>query len=103
MNEPEQIPEGLRDLIDDYLNGVLDAPRMSELEAHLEADADARRYFVRYARLHTDLLLEVRARLAGKRALDTIEHLVEDSVPSSESPLTQPTPRRSLAPWLSLK
>jgi ferric-dicitrate binding protein FerR (iron transport regulator) len=62
-------PQPLRDAIDDYLNGLLDEARTRELEDALRADADLRRYFVRYARLHTDLHLEVRARRAGERAL----------------------------------
>ncbi|HYT92414.1 MAG TPA: FecR domain-containing protein [Gemmataceae bacterium] len=63
------VPEFLKDAIDDYLHGLLDEARLQELEEALRADADLRRYFVRYARLHTDLHLEVRARQAGDRAL----------------------------------
>jgi hypothetical protein len=76
-NEPEQLPEPLKDLIDDYLNGLLDEAQMAELEKCLRADARARRYFVRYARLHTDLHLEVRARQASQLALDQLAQLAE--------------------------
>jgi ferric-dicitrate binding protein FerR (iron transport regulator) len=65
------VPDPLRDLIDDYLDGRLDEARLQELEAALRADAGARRYFVRSARLHTDLHLEARAQRAGARALAT--------------------------------
>jgi len=72
MNEPEHVSEPLQDLIDDYLSGLADETQLKELETRLRTEADARRCFVRYARLHTDLHLEVRARQASARALDTI-------------------------------
>jgi hypothetical protein len=67
------MPEQLRELIDDYLDGLLDETRTRELEERLTADVDWRRYFVRYARLHTDLHLEARAREATERVIDRIE------------------------------
>jgi hypothetical protein len=73
MNEHEPMPERLRELIDDYLDGLLDETRTRELEERLTADVDWRRYFVRYARLHTDLHLEARAREATERVIDRIE------------------------------
>src|SRR5262245_24026559 len=73
MNGPEHTPEPLQDLIDDYLSGLLDEPRLRQLEERLRADPEARRHFVGYARLHTDLHLEVRARQAGARALDQLQ------------------------------
>jgi hypothetical protein len=76
MNQPENVPERLQELLDDYLDGRLDEAGVQELEALLRADAEARRHFVRYACLHTDLHLEVRGRLAGARVLDRIEQLV---------------------------
>ena len=63
MNEPDAVPEPLQDLIDDYLDGLLDEAGTAELEELLAARR--RRpgeHFVRYARLHTDLHLEPRAR-----------------------------------------
>jgi hypothetical protein len=75
MNEIEPVSERLKDLIDDYLSELLDEAGMRELEALLRADAVARRYFVRCARLHTDLHLEARAHLASQRALGKIEPL----------------------------
>jgi ferric-dicitrate binding protein FerR (iron transport regulator) len=75
MSEPEPNSQPWQDWIDDYLHGALDEAKMRELEERLRADPDARRYFVRYARLHTDLHLEMRARQAGARALDRIERM----------------------------
>jgi hypothetical protein len=69
MSTADDIPDDLKDLIDDYLAGQLDEAGMSRLEERLRAGAAARRYFVRYCRLHTDLHLEVRARQVGERAL----------------------------------
>jgi ferric-dicitrate binding protein FerR (iron transport regulator) len=81
MNEPEPVSEPLQKLIDDYLDGLLDETHLSELEERLRADGEARRYFVRYARLHTDLHLEVHARRASERALGRINQLTEASPP----------------------
>jgi hypothetical protein len=78
MSEAQQLPDRLRDIVEDYLDGVLDEGGLEELEAYLRADERARQYFVRYARLHTDLHLEVRARGAGARALQCIEGLSAD-------------------------
>ncbi len=73
MNEIGEIPSDWKDLIDDYVSGAIDESRLQELEARLLTDAEARQYFVRYFRLHTDLDLEARARQAGERALQTID------------------------------
>ena len=78
MNE---IPEDLRDLIDDYLDGAIDECRLQELETRLQADDQARRYFVRYCRLHTDLDLEARAQQAGERAMKSVNEPNRTAVP----------------------
>jgi hypothetical protein len=91
MNQPSDIPDDLRDLIDEYVSGVIDEARLKELEAHLLADADARRYFVGYCRLHTDLELDARASQATDRALQSIDQ--RSSVPP------QVTGRWRLARW----
>ncbi|HEY8505100.1 MAG TPA: FecR family protein [Gemmataceae bacterium] len=75
MSEPAPDPERLKDLTDAYLSDLLDEAGVRELETRLRADPEARRYFVRYARLHTDLHLEARARRAGARALGAIADL----------------------------
>jgi ferric-dicitrate binding protein FerR (iron transport regulator) len=94
MSEPEPNSRPWQDWIDDYLHGALDEEKMRELEERLRADPDARRYFVRYARLHTDLHLEMRARRAGARALDRIERM---SQPGSGA-----RPRRSARFYLGV-
>ena len=75
----EELPHRLKHLMDDYLQGLLDEPRTRELEQALTSDPQARAYFVRYARLHTDLHLELRAHSAGQRALGKIEACVRQS------------------------
>jgi hypothetical protein len=72
----EKVSEPLKDLTDAYLSGLLDEAGLGELEVMLRADADARRYFVRYARMHTDLHLEARSQQASDRALDRIDNLI---------------------------
>jgi hypothetical protein len=64
--------EPLDALFEGYLNGTLAEARLGELEARLLADGEARRAFVRYVRLHTDLVFELRARQASDRVLDRI-------------------------------
>ncbi|HZY87904.1 MAG TPA: FecR domain-containing protein [Gemmataceae bacterium] len=72
MSEPQNVPQRLQDLTDDYLSGLLDEAGVGELEGLLRADAEARRYFVCYAALHTDLHLEARARQAAEGALKMV-------------------------------
>jgi hypothetical protein len=97
----EAIPPPLRDLVEDYLDGLLDETGLEELEQHLRADGAARHYFVRYARLHTDLELEVRARKAGQRALERIEQLAASRTRPAATTVPASTPPRSffLAVW----
>jgi ferric-dicitrate binding protein FerR (iron transport regulator) len=95
MNEPQPISEALQTLIDDYLAGLLDAGGLRELEDHLRDDPAARCHFVRYARLHTDLYLEMRAHQASTRALDRIEQ--QAGPVRSSVQRVRFTPRRLLA------
>jgi hypothetical protein len=73
MSEPNEIPDELLDLFDDYVGGTIEPARLQELEARLLSDPRARHAFVRFCRLHTDLQLDARARQAGERALQAIE------------------------------
>jgi hypothetical protein len=75
MNEPGELSGRLKDLIEEYLDGLLDEAGMRELEDRLRGDGPAREYFVRYARLHTHLHLEMRAQGAGAGALERIASL----------------------------
>jgi hypothetical protein len=70
-------------LIEDYLTGQIDEPRLQDLEARLRDDPDARREFVRYSRLHTDLHFELRAREASERVLDEIGRELPEPGPPS--------------------
>jgi hypothetical protein len=72
MTDFHDIPEDLRERFDDYLDDRLDDAGLAALEARLREDAEARRGFVRYCRLDTDLFLETRARQASARALEML-------------------------------
>jgi ferric-dicitrate binding protein FerR (iron transport regulator) len=102
MNEPEPVSEALQALIDDYLAGLLDAERLRALEDLLRADAAARRHFVRYARLHTDLHLEVRARQAGARALDHLAPQAGAAAASAPAPSPPAKSRGAGMRWLAV-
>jgi ferric-dicitrate binding protein FerR (iron transport regulator) len=91
MSHSEQIPEHWQDLIEKYLDGSLDESGMQELEGYLCSDEAARQCFVRYARLHTDLQLEMRARQAANRALQHIETLSETEKPAASSTTSSST------------
>jgi hypothetical protein len=82
MNGQEPVSDRLQDLIDDYLEGLLDEPQVRELERCLSADAGLRRHFVRYAWLHTDLHLEARAHEATERVIAQIEKSLEGAPPA---------------------
>jgi ferric-dicitrate binding protein FerR (iron transport regulator) len=79
MNKREELSDHLKDLIEEYLDGLLEEAGMQELEDQLRNDSHAREYFIRYARLHTHLHLEMRARRAGARALEQIERLAKSA------------------------
>jgi ferric-dicitrate binding protein FerR (iron transport regulator) len=85
--------ESLESLIDAYLAGTIDEPRLQELEHRLRNDPEARRVFVRYARLHTDLHFELRAREASERVLDAI-----DRQPAPAPPPATPAPPKRAHP-----
>jgi hypothetical protein len=86
MNEPEELSDHWKELIDEYLDGHLDEAKMQELEGYLRADGSIRQYFVRYAQLHTDLYLEARARDAASRALERLEQLIQAPPPENRNP-----------------
>jgi hypothetical protein len=93
------IPDDLKDLIDDYLAGLLDEAGMGRLEQRLLADAEARRYFVAYCRLHTDLHLEVRARQVGARALRSLGEPNGEAAAAPTPGARYPRLRRLLTSW----
>jgi hypothetical protein len=99
MNESGDVPERFQGLLDDYLAGLLDEAGFRELEELLSASEEARRHFVLYARLHTDLHLEARARQAGALALSRLER-EEPSQPRQETGTTgRAKPLARLLAW----
>src|SRR3954447_7470161 len=82
MTDPAP-PDLLAALFEGHLNGQLDDARTGELEARLLADAEARRAFVRYVRLHTDLVFELRARQASDRVLNLIDQNMPTAAPAA--------------------
>ncbi len=58
-------PDELRDLFDSYCDGRIDDEAFRRLEARLLANPSARREFVEFYRLHTELTFAVRARNAA--------------------------------------
>ncbi len=100
MNDRGPLPDRLKQLIDDYLAGQLDESGVAELDRMMRLHAVARGYFVRYARMHTDLHLEMRARAAGDSALSKIERLTPP-VPAVPPPAAARPPAlgRFLARW----
>jgi hypothetical protein len=89
------LPDDLLNDVDDYLGGTLDEARLRQLEARLRDDAEARRQFVRYCRMHTDLHLEARAQQAGQRALEAIARLDD-----ARAPAAPPARRRVGLRWV---
>src|SRR5262249_35912421 len=98
MSEPEQPPDRLHQLADDYLAGRVDEAGLRELEDGLRADPAARRWFVRYARLHTDLHLEMRARRTSERALGRLARLAGPGTPPRRGFLRRGRRPRVLVP-----
>ncbi|WP_422927764.1 hypothetical protein [Singulisphaera sp. PoT] len=96
-----RLPGDFRDLIDAYCDGQIDEEGLRRLEACLMADAGARREFVAYFQMHTELEFSVRARQAAALVLDwvAIEEPRESDAASSEVvPIEPPRPSR----WRSI-
>src|SRR5262245_36986386 len=81
VNEP--LPPDFQELCDEYLEGSLSEERLRLLTDMLRGREEARRHFVRYAQLHTDLHLLARAERAGRRALRRLEALDERQEPAA--------------------
>lgn len=69
MSQAEHIPEELANLFDAYLAEELTSAQFRQLEDRLRDDAEARRFFTLYCKMHTDIHVELRARRAGQRAM----------------------------------
>lgn len=86
MRGEEKVPAKLKALFGAYCDGVIDEEGFRALEAALLRDEAARRAFVAYFHLHTELRFASRASRATVLALQEIG--------------ASPPPRRSRRPWL---
>jgi hypothetical protein len=101
MSETSPVPDAFRNLLDDYLSGLLDEAATQELEARLIADEELRRFFVHYARMHTDLHFELAARQSGDRVLKMVAETGYDADRGSPGATMtgKAAFRRSIAPY----
>jgi hypothetical protein len=76
-NTELNLSDELKNLIDEYLTGAIEDDGVKRLDELLRADADARLYFVKYCRLHTDIYEVARASRATTSALKSLEMLDE--------------------------
>lgn len=74
MSGPGENRSELFRLIDAYCGGTIDADGLHRLEAILRADAEARRAFVEYHELHTELHFTAWAKGAAASALGLVGH-----------------------------
>src|SRR5262249_50863661 len=72
MTDRGERPEDFRDLIDDYCSGQIDEDGVRRLEACLRSCGPARREFVAYFQMHTELQFMIRARRAASAVLDLL-------------------------------
>jgi FecR protein len=101
VNGPDrlEIPDRLRDVIDEYCADVIDEAGLAELEAGLVASEPARRYFAQYWQMHAELGFSMRARRAASAALRRFE----GSDPGTRPAIGRPTGRPRISRrWLVL-
>jgi hypothetical protein len=72
MIDESSQPIELYELIDDYCGGWIDAAGLRRLEELLLQSADARREFVLYFQMHTDLQFRARAQSAASAVLERV-------------------------------
>jgi hypothetical protein len=68
MGDRRQRPDEFLDLVERYYAGLLDGEELRRLEAYLVAREGARREFVAYFQMHTDLEFAIRARKGPRRS-----------------------------------
>jgi hypothetical protein len=73
MSFPDRFDAEFRRLLDEYCSDLLDEAGLRELEAQLLASESARRAFVAYFHLHTELEFAMRAGRAADSALEIIK------------------------------
>jgi hypothetical protein len=96
MSGTQKVPDELKDLIDECLTGLIEDSRLRELDERLAATQEARHYFVRYCRMHTDLYLDVRARQAGERALRRLDEAATQHIGVVLPPESAPIDRKGI-------
>lgn len=77
MKDRAELPEEFRDLVDGYCDGLLNEDEVGRLEGCLLGSAEARREFIVYFQMHTELAFAVRARGAASAALGQVEIAAE--------------------------
>jgi hypothetical protein len=73
MSDRTPWPDEFLNLVDRYCAGLIDDEELQRLGAHLLAHEEARRAFVAYFQMHTDLECAIRARNAAAAVLDRID------------------------------
>ncbi len=91
MSDRHRLPAEFRDLIDAYCDGRVDDAALRRLETYLLAHPEARREFVSYFQMHTELEFAVRARQAAATVLDWVS--IEEPKESPGQTLAPPVSR----------
>jgi hypothetical protein len=86
MNDPGDLPDVFRDLVDEYCSNVLDEPGHRRLESYLLASAEARAEFVSYFQAHTELEFAIRSRLAAAAVLNRVAETKAPESPRKARP-----------------
>jgi hypothetical protein len=73
MSDRKPWPDEFLSLVDRYCAGLIDDEELRRLEAYLLAHEEARREFVAYFQMHTDLEFAIRARNAASAVLDRMD------------------------------
>ncbi|CAN5438259.1 hypothetical protein BH11PLA2_BH11PLA2_44200 [soil metagenome] len=72
MPDEPTFSDRFRELVDAYLDGIIDVAQLEQLESLLREDDSARAFFAKYAQTHTDIAMEVASRTATERVLARI-------------------------------
>ncbi len=73
MSDRKRSPDEFLNRVDRYCAGLIDDEELRRLEAHLLAHDEARREFVAYFQMHTDLEFAIRARNAASAVLERMD------------------------------
>jgi hypothetical protein len=97
MNRQGELPDGYRDLVDDYCSGLIDEAGLRRLETILLDSEAARRHFVAYFHHHTEMQFAIRAGHAAEQALERLAAATRPAGRGSRRP--RPWLRRPHAQW----